>query len=185
MSCRCTPPEFATPRSSQGYMFDLGYRRRVPALLSDFCHIPMLEIDQYNRRLHTEARPRADAPHSSTDDGAAISLMVWRALHRVRGSRLLSKLRSFRNSPRHALPPVSLWHFIDGCHYREYVKADTENALRNIRAGGVVVWHDYGDIKDVSRVVDGSARRITVRVVRGTRLAVGWQGVRPIPAGSE
>jgi predicted O-methyltransferase YrrM len=75
--------------------------------------------------------------------------------------------------------------FIDGCHYRDYVKADTDNALRNIRAGGVIVWHDYGDIKDVSKVVDETARRITVRVVRGTRLAVGWQGEREIPAGSQ
>ncbi|HTR37112.1 MAG TPA: class I SAM-dependent methyltransferase [Bryobacteraceae bacterium] len=75
--------------------------------------------------------------------------------------------------------------FIDGCHYREYVKADTENALRNIRPGGVIVWHDYGDIKDVSRVVDEAARRISVRVVRGTRLAVGWQGASPIRTVSE
>ena len=81
-------------------------------------------------------------------------------------------------------PPFDLI-FIDGCHFRDYVKADTENALRNIRPGGVVVWHDYGDIKDVSRVVDETARQITVRVVRGTRLAVGWRGPRPIAAASE
>ena len=78
-------------------------------------------------------------------------------------------------------PPFDMI-FIDGCHYREYVKADTENALRNIRPGGVIVWHDYGDIKDVSRVVDETARQITVRAIRGTRLAVGWQGPRPLPA---
>jgi predicted O-methyltransferase YrrM len=81
-------------------------------------------------------------------------------------------------------PPFDLI-FIDGCHYRDYVKADTENALRNIRPGGVIVWHDYGDIKDVSRVVDETARQLTVRVIRGTRLAVGWQGPRPAPAVSE
>jgi len=81
-------------------------------------------------------------------------------------------------------PPFDLV-FIDGCHYRDYVKADTANALRNLRPGGVIVWHDYGDIKDVSRVVDETARRITVRVVRGTRLAVGWQGPRPVPAAAE
>ncbi|MGA7410081.1 MAG: IS3 family transposase [Bryobacteraceae bacterium] len=32
-------------------------------------------------------------------------------------------------------PPFDLI-FIDGCHYRDYVKADTANALRNIRPGG-------------------------------------------------
>jgi predicted O-methyltransferase YrrM len=78
-------------------------------------------------------------------------------------------------------PPFDLI-FIDGCHFRDYVRADTTNALRNVRPGGVVVWHDYGDIRDVSRVVDETAREITVRVVRGTRLAVGWRGPRPVPA---
>jgi hypothetical protein len=78
-------------------------------------------------------------------------------------------------------PPFDMV-FIDGCHYRDYVKADTENALKHIRPGGVIVWHDYGDIKDVSRVVDETARRITVRVIRGTRLAVGWTGPHPLPS---
>lgn len=81
-------------------------------------------------------------------------------------------------------PPCDLV-FIDGCHYREYVKSDTENALRNLRPGGLIVWHDYGDIKDVSRVVDDTAREITVRVARGTRLAIGWKGPRPLPAAIE
>ncbi len=72
--------------------------------------------------------------------------------------------------------------FIDGCHFCDYVRADTKNALKNIRPGGVIVWHDYGDIKDVSRVVDETAREINVRVVRGTRLAVGWVGPRPLAA---
>jgi predicted O-methyltransferase YrrM len=77
-------------------------------------------------------------------------------------------------------PPFDLV-FIDGCHYSEYVKADTQNALKNLRPGGIVVWHDYGDIKDVSRVVDATAREITVHAIRGTRLAVGWRGERPAP----
>lgn len=81
-------------------------------------------------------------------------------------------------------PPFDLI-FIDGCHFRDYVRTDTENALRNIRPGGVIVWHDYGYIKDVSRVVDETARQFTVHVVRGTRLAVGWQGPRPLPAATE
>jgi predicted O-methyltransferase YrrM len=73
---------------------------------------------------------------------------------------------------RELTPPFDLI-FIDGCHYRDYVSADTDNALRNLRPGGVIVWHDYGDIKDVSRVVDETASKITVHIVRGTRLAVG------------
>jgi predicted O-methyltransferase YrrM len=69
--------------------------------------------------------------------------------------------------------------FIDGCHYYEYVKKDTENALRYLREGGVIVWHDYGEYKDVSRAVDETARHITVHAIRGTRLAIGWTGQSP------
>jgi hypothetical protein len=72
-------------------------------------------------------------------------------------------------------PPFDLV-FIDGCHYREYVKKDTENGLKHLRTGGVIVWHDYGDLKDVSRVVDETAGRITIHAIRGTRLAIGWRG---------
>jgi predicted O-methyltransferase YrrM len=79
-------------------------------------------------------------------------------------------------------PPFDLI-FVDGCHYFEYVKKDTENALQHLRPGGVIVWHDYGEFKDVSRVVDEAATRLTVRVVRGTRLAIGWRGPhQPSPA---
>ena len=72
-------------------------------------------------------------------------------------------------------PPFDMV-FVDGCHFRDYVRKDTENAFKYLRPGGVVVWHDYGDIKDVSRVVDEAAQDLTAYVVRGTRLAVGWKG---------
>jgi predicted O-methyltransferase YrrM len=78
-------------------------------------------------------------------------------------------------------PPFDLI-FVDGCHYYDYVKKDTENAFQFLRSGGVVVWHDYGDLKDVSRAVDETARTATVYAVRGTRLAIGWRGSGPQPA---
>jgi predicted O-methyltransferase YrrM len=64
--------------------------------------------------------------------------------------------------------------FIDGCHYREYVQSDTENALRYLTSGGIVVWHDYGYFKDVSDYVDEMAQRMKVSVIGGTRLAIGF-----------
>lgn len=66
--------------------------------------------------------------------------------------------------------------FIDGNHHYEYVKSDTENALRHLRPGGIIAWHDYGMIEDVSRAVDEYTERIHVRVIRGTRLAIGITG---------
>lgn len=68
-------------------------------------------------------------------------------------------------------PPYDLF-FIDGCHDYTYVKADTENALKYTRKGGVIIWHDYGMIKDVSDYVDEIADKHNIRVIRGCRLAV-------------
>jgi predicted O-methyltransferase YrrM len=63
---------------------------------------------------------------------------------------------------------------IDGCHSYEYAVSDTRNALRVLRPGGAIVWHDYGMLEDVSRAVDECSRRIKARAIQGTRLAVGF-----------
>lgn len=67
--------------------------------------------------------------------------------------------------------------FIDGCHSYDYVKQDTSNAMKNCSPGGLVVWHDYGMLEDVSRLVDETAQVITIRALQGTRLAVGFMPV--------
>ena len=35
--------------------------------------------------------------------------------------------------------------FIDGSHAYSYVKNDTEKALRMLKEGGLLLWHDYRD----------------------------------------
>jgi len=66
--------------------------------------------------------------------------------------------------------------FIDGCHHYNYVLRDTENALKHLRDRGVIVWHDYGMIKDVSKVVDDLSKSMSVYAIRGTRLAICLKG---------
>lgn len=68
-------------------------------------------------------------------------------------------------------PPFDLV-FIDGCHNYNYVKKDTENALKHTK--GIIIWHDYGMTKDVSKVVDETSKQIKVKAIRGTRLAIGF-----------
>ncbi|MDP7319720.1 MAG: class I SAM-dependent methyltransferase [Bacteriovoracaceae bacterium] len=62
--------------------------------------------------------------------------------------------------------------FIDGCHDYEYVKKDTESALKHTKKGGVIIWHDYGMIKDVSTYIDEIKDKYDIRAIKGTRLAV-------------
>jgi hypothetical protein len=46
--------------------------------------------------------------------------------------------------------------FVDGGHRYEVVSSDSANALRLVRPGGVVVWHDfanYGHYNDITRAI--------------------------------
>ena len=65
-------------------------------------------------------------------------------------------------------------YFIDGCHKYDYVKKDTINALKCTRSGGLIVWHDYGYLQEVSRVVDEYAETLSAKCIQGTRLAIGF-----------
>ncbi|MGH7561382.1 MAG: class I SAM-dependent methyltransferase [Gemmatimonadales bacterium] len=69
--------------------------------------------------------------------------------------------------------------FIDGCHHYDYVVSDTERALAHLAPGGVIVWHDYGTIEDVSRAVDRFAGPLAIAAVRSSSLAVGWRAGDP------
>jgi hypothetical protein len=60
--------------------------------------------------------------------------------------------------------------FIDANHSYDYVASDTARAIGALRPEGIVVWHDYGYVRDVSRAVDETG--MSVSVIQGTRLAV-------------
>ena len=65
--------------------------------------------------------------------------------------------------------------FIDGCHAYEYVRSDTENALKVVRPGGLIMWHDYAEMEDVSRAVDEFRGRLdNMCALQGTRIALGF-----------
>jgi Methyltransferase domain len=66
--------------------------------------------------------------------------------------------------------------FVDGSHAYDYVRKDSETALRLIAPGGIVLWHDYGRWEGVSRALDEleAQRRLGLRHVRGTSLVL-WR----------
>lgn len=70
------------------------------------------------------------------------------------------------------------WHgkvdlfFIDGAHSYEYVRSDTENALRCVRPGGAIAWHDFG-----RRGVNGVSFYLRELAAQGRRIYV-------VPGGS-
>lgn len=63
--------------------------------------------------------------------------------------------------------------FIDGSHAYSYVRSDTEMALRMIKPGGVILWHDYtgpDGSPDVYRALNELAPRLELRHIKGTTL---------------
>lgn len=62
--------------------------------------------------------------------------------------------------------------FVDGSHAYSYVQSDTEKALRMIRPGGLILWHDYGRSQGVDRYLHELAAALSIGHLRGTSLAV-------------
>lgn len=62
--------------------------------------------------------------------------------------------------------------FIDGNHHYDYVVSDTRKAIDVLAPGGVIAWHDYGMMDDVSRAVDHDTR-LEKHAIGGTRLVFG------------
>lgn len=95
----------------------------------------------------------------------------------LRNSGLERKVRQiFEDSAKLDWKGIGPFDFIliDGCHTYDYVVSDTRQALEVISPGGVIVWHDYGMLEDVSRAVDETSKTMAVRAIEGTRLAVGF-----------
>lgn len=64
--------------------------------------------------------------------------------------------------------------FIDAAHAYDYVKSDTENALRMLKPGGVILWHNYHDIidPDVTKCLYEYAKSgLPIKHLRNTVLA--------------
>jgi hypothetical protein len=61
--------------------------------------------------------------------------------------------------------------FIDGAHDYESVKKDTENALKIVKIGGVILWHDYGVVDGVTKCLNEIATQLPICFISGTSLA--------------
>ena len=63
--------------------------------------------------------------------------------------------------------------FVDGSHAYSYVASDTAKALRMLRPGGLIVWHDYlgsCHAQGVFRFLNELSGRLPLRWIKGTSL---------------
>jgi predicted O-methyltransferase YrrM len=85
--------------------------------------------------------------------------------------QLLGDSRTFDFGQFHGSMDLVL---VDGGHSYECVRSDSENALRMLAPGGIVVWDDYGCWSSVARAVDDVARAHGISLIQllPTELAV-------------
>ncbi|MBX7138577.1 MAG: class I SAM-dependent methyltransferase [Oligoflexia bacterium] len=62
---------------------------------------------------------------------------------------------------------------VDAGHQYENIRSDTENALRMLKPGGIIVWHNYAsNFPDVVRYLEHLAARLHLRHLRGTSIVL-------------
>ena len=63
--------------------------------------------------------------------------------------------------------------FIDGSHAQSYVENDTEKALRMLKPGGLLLWHDYrgaNRAKGVFKALNNLNKKLTLMHIENTSL---------------
>ena len=67
--------------------------------------------------------------------------------------------------------------FVDGSHAQSYVESDSAKAMRIVKPGGLVLWHDYagpGHAPGVFAALNALANTVPLRHVDGTTFAM-WR----------
>jgi hypothetical protein len=66
---------------------------------------------------------------------------------------------------------------VDACHLYDYVISDSRQASRLLGPSGVIVWHDFGNSRDVLRALQQISRESPVYHVEGSAIAFHPRGV--------
>ncbi len=64
--------------------------------------------------------------------------------------------------------------FIDGSHAYDYVRSDTQNALKILSPNGVIIWHDFDYIihRDVFKFIKSLSKKLPIYSIAHTRFAI-------------
>jgi len=60
---------------------------------------------------------------------------------------------------------------VDASHEYAYVKSDTENAIKMLKKGGSILWHDYPNSPGVYNYLNEISDKITICHIKDTHLA--------------
>lgn len=72
--------------------------------------------------------------------------------------------------------------FVDGSHAYEYLLSDTEEAMKMVKTGGVIVWHDYGIWEGVTKGLEEIENKYKMGLVNISNTSlVYWRKKQPEP----
>jgi Methyltransferase domain len=71
---------------------------------------------------------------------------------------------------------------VDGCHVYDGVLRDSEKAFRLLGENGAILWHDFANLRDVTRAVKTVAKSHQIFHLEGTWLALYVRGTRLLQA---
>lgn len=162
----------------EGYVGLSDWERVALATLArHWADLPVLEIGtaagsttlllarNTRNRVYTLDLPRDDAnnqfalPRLRSDDEVIAGRARGSMLRKSSPSRiceLKGDSATFDFAPYH--DRIGLF-FIDGAHSYEYVRSDTVRAARCCDRRGIVVWHDFGSSREVTRWLNRLASR--------------------------
>lgn len=89
-------------------------------------------------------------------------------------TQLFGDSKAFDPAPDNHLARYDLI-FVDGSHARSYVESDSRLALRMVKPGGIIAWHDYRGpwrARGVWSTLNRLARELPLQHVKGTSLVV-------------
>ncbi len=62
--------------------------------------------------------------------------------------------------------------FVDGCHELDFVRRDSINALKMVRAGGIIVWDDYLNFRGVKMAIEELAKQYPINHLAEAKFAI-------------
>jgi predicted O-methyltransferase YrrM len=112
-------------------------------------YLMALNIDESAKLFTLDIPEDAKLALNATISDAATRIANYEANQLIfQGSAVEGKITILKADSAHF--DYSPWYgqidvfFIDGSHSYEYVRSDTEHALKCCHSGSVILWHDYG-----------------------------------------
>lgn len=155
-------------------IFEIGTFRGRTALnfalnSPDDCTIYTMDLPPESRQARDTEMNAADAK-IVTESHTGIDYVGKDVAHKI--EQIYANSLEFDFSPYEGQIDIV---FVDGAHHYHAVASDTRNALRMVRPGGFVLWHDfanYGDYNDVTRAVLDVCPADSVIQLENSELAV-------------